>query len=65
MLIVSLKLSELVLEVQMAATGAINPTMASRIQCTRLFMEIKYSLVIPHDPNMVVYEDGGRPNVQL
>ena len=31
-LIVSFELSELILEVKMAATGTINPTMASRIQ---------------------------------
>lgn len=65
MLIVSLELSEMILEVKMATTGAINLTMASRIQWTLLFMAIKYSLVIPHDPNMVIYEAGGRPNVQL
>lgn len=46
-------------------TGAINPTMASRIQWTRLFIAIEYSLVFPRDPNMVIYEAGGRPSVQL
>lgn len=59
-LIVSFELSELILEVKMAATGTINPTMASRIQWPRLFMAIKYSLVIAHKPNMVIYEAGGR-----
>lgn len=65
MLIVSLEWSELILEVKMAAPGAVNLTMASRVQWTLLFMAIEYSLVIPHDPNMVIYEAGGRPDVQL
>lgn len=66
-MLISLKLSELILSIKLAAAGAINPTMASHIRATRLFTVIKYELllVIRPDTNMVIYEDDGRPNVQL
>lgn len=66
-MLISLQLSELILSIKLAAAGAINPTMASRIRATRLFTVIKYELilVIRPDANVVIYEEDGRPNVQL
>lgn len=66
-MLISLQLSEPILIIKLAAAGAINPTMASRVRATRLFTVIKYELilVIRPDTNMVIYEDYGRPNVQL
>lgn len=64
MLVISSQLSELILKLKMAAVGAINLTMASRVQWTWLFTAIKYELgpVIPPESNMVIYEAEGRPN---
>lgn len=64
MFVISSELSELILKPKMATAGAINLTMASRGQWTRLFTAIKYELgpVIPPETNMVIYEADGRPN---
>lgn len=66
-MLISLQLSERLLNINLAAAGAINPSTASRIRATRLFTVIKYELILVIRPatNMVIYEDDGGPNVQL